>query len=52
MSRDILHQVDDDLGIQEAKGLAVDELLAEKTDHAYFDSSADNIKLQKLMKEN
>ena len=52
MSREILHQVEDDLGIQEAKGLAVDELLAEKTDHAYFDSSADNIKLQKLMKEN
>ena len=52
MSREILHQVDDDLGIQEAKELAVDELLAEKTDHAYFESSADNIKLQKLMKEN
>ena len=30
MSREILHQVEDDLGIQEAKGLAVDELLAEK----------------------
>ena len=52
MSREILHQVDDDLGIQEAKGLPVDELLAEKTDHAYSDSSAYNIKLQKLMKEN
>ena len=31
---------------------AVDELLAEKNNHAYFDSSADNTKLQKIMKEN
>ena len=52
MSREILHQVDDDLGIQEAEGLAVDELLPEKIDHAYFESSADNTKLQKIMKEN
>ena len=52
MSRAILHQVDFDLGMQEAKGLAVGELLAGKTDHAYFESSADNIKLQKLIKEN
>ena len=29
---------------------AVDELLAGKIDHAYFESSADNIKLQKIMK--
>ena len=28
MNRKILHQVDDDLGIQESEGLAVDELLA------------------------
>ena len=52
MSREILHQVDDDLGIQEAEGSAVDELLAEKINHAYFESSADNTKLQKIMKEN
>ena len=42
MSREILHQVDDDLGIQEVEGLAVDELLAKKIGHAYFESSADN----------
>ena len=52
MSREILHQVDDDLGIQEAEGPAVDELLAEKINHAYFESSADNTKPQKIMKEN
>ena len=52
MSKEILHQVDDDLGIQEAEGVAVDELLVEKIDHAYFESSADDTKLQKLMKEN
>ena len=52
MSRQILHQVDNDLGIEEAKDLAVNELLAEKIDHAYFESSADNTKLQKTMKEN
>ena len=51
MSREILHQVDDGLGISEAEDPAVDELLAEKTDHAYFESPADNIKLQKTMKE-
>ena len=50
MSREILHQVDDDLGIQEAECLAVDKLLAEKIGHAYFASSADNTKLQKIMK--
>ena len=52
MSSEILHQVDDNLGIQEAEGPAVDELLAEKTDLAYFESSADNTKLQKIRKEN
>ena len=52
MSKEILHQVDDDLGIQEAEGVAVDELLVEKIDHTYFESSADDTKLQKLMKEN
>ena len=31
---------------------AVDELLAEKINHAYFESSADNTELQKIMKEN
>ena len=31
---------------------AVGELLAEKINHAYFESSADNTKLQKIMKEN
>ena len=52
MSWEILHQVDDDLGIQEVEDLAVDELLASKIGHAYFESSADNAKLQKIMKEN
>ena len=52
MSREILYQVDDDLGIKEAEGPAVDELLAKKINHAYFESSADNTKLQKIMKEN
>ena len=52
MSREILYQVGDDLGIQEVEGLAVDELLAAKIGHTYFESSADNAKLQKIMKEN
>ena len=52
MSREILHQVNDNLGIQEAEGVAVDELLVEKIGHAYFESSADDTKLQKIMKEN
>ena len=39
MSREILHQVDDDLGIQEAECRAVNELLAEKIDHTYFETS-------------
>ena len=52
MSREILHQVYDDLGIQEAEGSAVDELLAERINHAYFESSVDNTKLQKITKEN
>ena len=52
MSREILHQVDDDLGIQEVEGPAVYELLATKIGHAYFESSADNAKLQKIIKEN
>ena len=52
MSREILHPVDDDLDIQEVEGLAVDELLAAKIGHTYFESSADNAKLQKIMKEN
>ena len=52
MSREILHQVDDDLDIQEAEGLAADEFLPEKIGHVYFESSADNNKLQKIMKEN
>ena len=33
MSREILHQVDNDLGIEEVVGLAVDELLAKKIGH-------------------
>ena len=52
MSRDILHQVDDDVDIQQAEGLAVDELLTEEIGHAYFESSADNTKLRKILKEN
>ena len=47
MSREILHPVDDDLDIQEVEGLAVDELLAAKIGHAYFESSTDDAKLQK-----
>ena len=52
IAREILHQIDDDLGIQEAEGPAVDELLAGKINHTYFESSADDTKLQKIMKEN
>ena len=50
MSREILHPVDDDLDIQEFEGLAVDELLAAKIGHAYFESSTDDAKLQKKWK--
>ena len=52
MSREILHQVYNDLGVQEAEGPAVDKFLAEKINHTYFESSAGNTKLQKIMKEN
>ena len=51
MNRQILNQVDDDLGIQESKGLYIGKILAEKIEHAYFDTSADNIRLQKIMKD-
>ena len=52
MSWQILHQVDNDLIIHEVEDLAVYEVLATKIGHAYFESSADNAKLQKIMKEN
>ena len=52
MSWEILHQVDHDLGIHEVEDLALDEVLTTKICHAYFESSADNTKLQKIMKEN
>ena len=45
MSLEILHQVGDDLEIQEAEGLALNELLAETIGHAFFESSAGNAKL-------
>ena len=45
MSLKILHQVGDDLEIQEAEGLALNELLAKTIDHAYFESSGGNTKL-------
>ena len=44
--------MDDDLGIQEAEDPAVDELIAERINHTYFESTGDNTKLQKIMKEN
>ena len=52
MSWEILHQVDNDLIIHEVEDLAVDEVLATKIGHAYFESSVDNATLQKIMKEN
>ena len=47
MSRKILHPVEDDLDIPEVEGLAFDELLAANIGHAYFESSANDAKLQK-----
>ena len=46
MTKEILNQVDDDLGIQESEGPCVDKILAEKNKRAYFNTSAHNISSQ------
>ena len=52
MSREILNQVDDDdLDIQESKEVCISKILAEKIEHVYFDTFADNIRLHKIMND-
>ena len=46
MTKEILNQVDDDLGIQESEGPCIDKILAEKNKRAYFNTSAHNISSQ------
>ena len=52
MTREILNQVDDELDIQQSEGLCINKILAEKIEHAYFDTSGDNVRLQIIMRDN
>ena len=51
MSRDILGQVEDNFSVLDEKGPSVDTEVAKKIENVFFESSGDNIKLQKIMKE-
>ena len=51
MSWEILGQVDDDFSVLDEKGPPVDLELAKKIENVFFESSRDNTKLQKIMKE-
>ena len=51
MSREILGQVDDDFSVLDEEGLSVDTELTKKIENVFFESSGDNMKLQKIMKE-
>ena len=46
MTKEILNQVDDDLGIQESEDPCIDKILAEKNKRAYFNTSAHSISSQ------
>ena len=50
MSWEILGQVDDDFSVLDEEGPPVDLELAKKIENVFFESSRDNIKLQKIMK--
>ena len=51
MSRGILGQVEDDFSVLDEESPSVDTELAKKIENVFFESSGDNIKLQKIMKE-
>ena len=46
----LIHVDDDDLGIEESKELCISKILANKIEHAFFDTFADKIGLHKIMK--
>ena len=50
MSWEILDQVDDDFSVIDKKVPSVDLELAKKIENVFFESSGDNIKLEKIMK--
>ena len=47
----MLCQVDDDFSVLDEECPSVDTQLAKKIENVFFESSRDNIKLQKTMKE-
>ena len=47
----MLCQVDDDFSVLDEERPSVDTQLAKKIENVFFESSRDNIKLQKTMKE-
>ena len=51
MSREILCQVEDGFSVLGEEGLSVDTEIAKKIEKVFFESSGDNIKLQKIMNE-
>ena len=51
MIPDILGQVDDEFSLLDEEGPSVDTELAKKIENVFFESSGDNIRLQKIMKE-
>ena len=48
LKREKFNNADDDLAIQESEGQCINNILPEKVEHAFFDTTADNIRLQKL----
>ena len=51
MNRHILDQVDDDFSVLEEEGSSVDTDLAKEIENVFTESSVDNMKMQKIMKE-
>ena len=51
MSREILGQAEDDFTVLDEEGPSVGTELAKKIENVFFESSEDNIKLQKIMKK-
>ena len=51
MSQEILCQIEGDFSVLDEEGLSVDTEIAQKIGNVFFESSGDNIKLQKIMKK-
>ena len=51
MSREILGQAEEVFSLLDEEGPSVDTELATKIENVFFESSGENIKLQKIMKE-